>query len=217
MKNSIHSKIEIFTKQPFFFMLLALLISAIIADPVYVMDGTTLRITGDGVITEGAIKMISPEKNYSAVVIDGQINCIGEKAFQLSTSLTSVSINAPIATINAKSFYSCKVLESFIIPDETTTIGADAFSNCDAMISVTYANKLVVIGKYAFYSCQALQTFTLRSGEATTQQTIIHEYAFSNCIELTQIDIFPTLSCIANNTFEECNKISISQIPETVT
>ena len=86
-------------------------------------DGVTCTITGMGTCTDTNLN-IPPE-------IDGYIvTVIGEEAFCLCTSLTSIAI-----------------------PDGVTAIGEWAFSECWSLTNITIPASVTVLGNYAFHEC----------------------------------------------------------------
>ena len=71
-----------------------------------------------------------------AITFDADLTMIGDEAFSLCTSLTSVTIPDSVTTIGNNAFYNCSSLTSVTIPDSVTTIGNGAFQNCDSLTSV---------------------------------------------------------------------------------
>ena len=70
--------------------------------------------------------------------LDGHaVTGIGEKAFSLCLSLTSVTIPDSVTTIGESAFSSCPSLMSVTIPDSVTTIGRRAFFGCPDTLTIT--------------------------------------------------------------------------------
>ncbi|MBR4504150.1 MAG: leucine-rich repeat domain-containing protein [Candidatus Methanomethylophilaceae archaeon] len=62
---------------------------------------------------------------------------IGESAFEMQKSLSSVSLPRSIKKIGAKAFAGCSSLETVEIPRKTEEIGESAFDGCSSMTSFT--------------------------------------------------------------------------------
>ena len=105
---------------------------------------------------------------------------IGDRAFSLCKSLTSVTIPDSVTSIGDAAFYECKSLTSVTIPDSVTEIGDYAFYWCDSLTSVTVPDSVTAIGDYAFYECKNLRSVTIPDSV-----TEIGERAFADCPALT--------------------------------
>ena len=89
-------------------------------------------------------------------VIPGEINGkkvtqIGDSAFTVCTSLTSVTIPDGVTSIDEAAFWGCTSLTSVTIPDSVTSIKSKAFFNCTSLKSVTIPASVtnINIGDYA--------------------------------------------------------------------
>ncbi|MBQ9735062.1 MAG: leucine-rich repeat domain-containing protein [Clostridia bacterium] len=106
-------------------------------------------------------------------VANGSINLtlsgcesIGDSAFQLCTSLTSITIPDSVTSIGSTAFYGCSNLTSITIPDSVTSIGSMAFGGCTQLTSVVIGNGVTRISWSAFGSCSKL-TNVYYKGTAT--------------------------------------------------
>lgn len=68
------------------------------------------------------------------------VETIGERAFALCTSLTSIDLPGSVATIGKEAFDGCTALESIVIPKSVASIGASAFSGCTSLTLYTELN-----------------------------------------------------------------------------
>ena len=82
------------------------------------------------------------------------VTSIGERAFELCSSLTSVTIPNSVTSIGNSAFYKCNSLTSITIPNSITSIGQYAFSSCGKLTSVTIGNNVTSIGERAFEYCR---------------------------------------------------------------
>ena len=125
-------------------------------------------------------------KNYSGAVtipatvtVDETIlnvTSIGEDAFYLCKSLTSVDIPNTVTNIAAWAFCGCANLTSFTIPDGVGCIENGAFLGCSGLTSVSIGNSVTQIGSMAFQSCTRLIDITIPNSV-----TSIENEAFAHC------------------------------------
>lgn len=69
------------------------------------------------------------------------------------------------------------------------------------------------IGAYAF---SGLDKLTTVSFEAESQLTVIEEFAFAGCTELTTIELPDTLEKLGEGTFADCEKLTLVVVPASV-
>ncbi len=99
------------------------------------------------------------------VSIPNGVTSIGEGAFFLCTSLTSVTMQNGVKSIGEEAFSLCTNLTSITIPNSVTSVGKRAFSGCSSLTSVTIPSSVTSIGDYAFSGCTSLTSTSIR-GEA---------------------------------------------------
>lgn len=181
-------------------------------------------ITGKGVIT-----------------FDGDINLIGERAFDSCISLTSITIPNSVAGIGNDAFSGCDNLTSIIIPDGVTSIGEDAFFGCENLTSIIIPDSVTEIGPGAFSGCECLASFYgkfasednrcliidgvlnsfapagLTEYAVTNNVTGIGADAFSGCDNLKSITIPDSVTSIGDFAFENCGNLTSITIPDGVT
>jgi hypothetical protein len=112
------------------------------------------------------------------------VTSIGEMAFWMCTSLTSVTIPNSVTRIGDDAFNGCSSLTSLSIPDGVTSIGNEEFSGCTSLGSVTIGNSVTNIGNYAFSSCTSLTSITIPNSVIC-----IGDSAFGACIGLMAITV----------------------------
>ena len=109
------------------------------------------------------------------------VTAIGNYAFIVCTSLTSVTIPNSITSIGQGAFFGCSGLTSISIPNSVTSIGAEAFRSC-SFVSVTIPNSVSSIGSHAFITCRNLTSVTIPNSV-----TSIDKYTFFGCSSLTSV------------------------------
>ena len=109
------------------------------------------------------------------------VTAIGNYAFIVCTSLTSVTIPNSITSIGQGAFFGCSGLTSISIPNSVTSIGAEAFRSC-SFVSVTIPNSVTSIGSHAFIKCRNLTSVTIPNSV-----TSIDKYTFWGCSGLTSV------------------------------
>ena len=75
------------------------------------------------------------ENGKGIITFDKELTTIGEKAFYLSTTLTSIIIPNGVITIGNGVFFSCSKLSNINIGNSVTTIGMSAFYGCNNLIT----------------------------------------------------------------------------------
>ncbi|MBR5844180.1 MAG: leucine-rich repeat protein [Bacteroidaceae bacterium] len=150
-------------------------------------QGVTYSVTSIG---ESAF---SNSANLTSVTIPSSVTSIGDYAFSWCTNLTSVTIPSSVTSIGRGIFGGCSGLTSIRVEDGNTVY--DSRDNCNAIIE-TATNNLIAgckntvisgsvtsIGKSAFHSI-GLISITIPEGV-----TLIDEFAFTGCNNLTEIRI----------------------------
>lgn len=178
--------------------------------------------------------------NYAFHRIDNlkkiSINCetIGEEAFSGCDYLTDITLGENVKTLGDKAFYTCDALERVEIPSTVTDIGEKTFYSCPALKEAIIRAGTVKAG--TFYNCRALTTliisdnatldatFTVRNAYASgTLETVkigkgeIGNSAFSNCTNLTTVELGDGVTSVGDNAFSKCTALTSINIGDRVT
>lgn len=178
--------------------------------------------------------------NYAFHRIDNlkkiSINCetIGEEAFSGCDYLTDITLGENVKTLGDKAFYTCDALERVEIPSTVTDIGEKTFYSCPALKEAIIRAGTVKAG--TFYNCRALTTliisdnatldasFTVGNTHAKeTLETVkiergeIGNSAFSNCTNLTTVELGNDVTSIGKSAFLKCTQLPSITIGNGVT
>ncbi|GHT49600.1 hypothetical protein AGMMS49982_03390 [Bacteroidia bacterium] len=171
----------------------------------------------------GAVSTIGNSAFYdcsglTSITIPNSVTAIGYNAFYGCSGLTSVTIPGSVTAIGNSAFYGCTGLTSVIIPNSVTAIGESAFNGCTALTKLTIEDGTTALSmvnsdyySYTSFYNSPIDTLylgrnitpTTSFGTALKQVTIgnfvtnIGNYAFSDCSELTEINIGSGLTNIA--------------------
>ena len=169
--------------------------------------------------------------NYAFHRIDNlkkiSINCetIGEEAFSGCDYLTDITLGENVKTLGDKAFYTCDALERVEIPSTVTDIGEKTFYSCPALREAIIRAGTVKAG--TFYNCRALTTLIISDnatldasftvGNTYAKETLetvkigkgeIGNSAFSNCTNLTTVELGDGVTSIGTSAFLKCKQLS---------
>ena len=105
------------------------------------------------------------------------VKVIGDRAFLLYNSLTSINIPNSVTYIGNDAFGCCESLTNINIPNSVTNIGDGAFSGCNSLTSINIPNRVTYIGNSAFRECESLTNINIPNSV-----TNIGNNAFWDCI-----------------------------------
>lgn len=181
----------------------------------------TLTISGSGEIRKNLLDEKDsqidkdPKFNVRTLVIQGEVESIGEDVFRGFSFLTKVEINSPIQSIGDNAFCGCDRLESIKIPASVTRLGTSVFYGCDDLKeieseSLRYPAEDGVLFKVADDGNRILVRYPSdREGEEYSIPkgvVEIEEYAFAKCRNLKSITIPETVRKIGRGAFDACRE-----------
>ena len=159
---------------------------------------------------------------------------IGNNAFSMCSSLSSINLSTSITTIGNSAFNSCTALTSVAIPNSVNSLGVRVFYNCEKLSSVSIGTGISVINDYAFGACEALTSIVIPSNITTLSQyafsysgltsveipntvTSLGESVFSYCDDLVNVTIGTGVTEISKLAFSYCSSLQSVNIPNNVT
>ena len=197
------------------------------------VDGVLYNVSGSSVTVTGYSDDTPSEVAIPGLVTirgtEYQVTSIGQEAFQMCSSITSVTIPVSVTSIGGGAFWQCNSLTSvtftsessvasidysafaytgltsITIPNSVTSIGDWAFEGCSSLTSVTFTpeSSVTSIGGRAFEGCTGLTSITIP--ESVTR---IDAVAFSGCTGLTSITILNSVTSIGSGAFEDCSNLT---------
>lgn len=153
---------------------------------------------------------------------------VSKKAFYFCDALKSVTLTDDVKTIGEEAFRECRSLESIEIPSSVTELGTCAFKSCFALKTAVIKGGTVkgsLVTEATFYNCNALETLVISdnatldasfkaANSKSTLKTVkigkgeIGDSAFSNCTNLTTVELGDGVTKIGTNAFIRCTQIS---------
>ena len=170
----------------------------------YVSAGLEYTLSGDSTYyTVSGIGTCTDTEIYIPATYQGiPVKEIGERAFRLNDTITSVVLPDSITTIGDSAFDGCTVLASINLPEGLTTIEGVAFGST-AITSIVIPASVQQIGDRAFFGCGNLKSVTI--GQGSTLDRI--GSVFDLCSSLESIVIPSGVTRIGQNAFYLCRSL----------
>ncbi|MBR6287386.1 MAG: leucine-rich repeat domain-containing protein [Bacteroidaceae bacterium] len=151
----------------------------------YINGGKDLEVTHLLLSNSYRGNVVIPEE-VTYMNITRNVTGIGNWAFYLCYSLTSVTIPNSVTSIGTEAFNGCRSLTSVTIPDSVTSIGRQAFFGCSGLTSVTIGNSVTSIEQGAFGGCHGLASITIPSSVTYIGSGAFNSYNISIVISLIE-------------------------------
>ena len=223
-----------------------LVVNALSKDISYKVNGTTLEFSvindNDSVRTCMLSKAynVSGDIRIPSKIFDYDVVSIGPSVFDNCTGLTSVTIPNSVTEIWEFAFSGCSGLTSVTIPPSVDTIGAKVFSWCSSIneIKIEDSSRVLSVDKTIFDDCPIstlyigrdlridssssprFPTFnqnTLKNVSFGEHVTIIPDYAFDHCTNLSSVLFSKSITSIGAFAFRECTRLNSLMIPSSIT
>ena len=146
----------------------------------------------------------------------------------VTSQITKITIPKTVQHIESRCFDQCENMTEFVIEGATDgtsqlkEIDSHAFLNCKKLASITLPNSVTYLGDDApnsieggvFEGCESLTSFTFPSSYASNN---LPSFTFKNCTNLATINWNGyNPKRLNNSTFYGCDKITWSQVPQSV-
>ena len=163
--------------------------------------------------------------NIKSVTIPGSVKSIGSCAFADCSSLTELNLSEGLNSISNYAFGNCSGLTKIVLPESVTEIGSGAFYNNESATSI-YITDLEKWLKIDFDENtthpSSIQKKLYLNGQLITSViipdsiTVICDYAFLNCKDITSVTLHSKVVRIGKCAFSGCSLTNIA-IPDSVT
>ena len=146
----------------------------------------------------------------------------------VTSQITKITIPKTVQHIESRCFDQCENMTEFVIEGATDgtsqlkEIDSHAFLNCKKLASITLPNSVTYLGENdptssdggVFEGCESLTSFTFPSSYASNN---LPSFTFKNCTNLATINWNGyNPKRLNNSTFYGCDKITWSQVPQSV-
>ncbi len=146
----------------------------------------------------------------------------------VTSQITKITIPKTVQHIESRCFDQCENMTEFVIEGATDgtsqlkEIDSHAFLNCKKLASITLPNSVTYLGDDVptsreggvFEGCESFTSFTFPSSYASNN---LPSFTFKNCTNLATINWNGyNPKRLNNSTFYGCDKITWSQIPQSV-
>ena len=194
-------------------------------------DNATWSIDSNGILTisgSGKITSNSSINDHNDIitgaVIQGGITEICQGIFRQMPNLKYIEIKEGVSSIGALAIQNCANLTSITIPSTVTEIGANNFTSCPALEEINAADSNTYFTDINGVLIDVKKHILIRypAGKKDISYTIpenvssIYNYAFEDCVNLTEINIPETLGIINSYAFYGCDGLKNVTIPKSV-
>lgn len=169
----------------------------------------------DKVIIESGVISIGSnafdDSNIESIEIADSVSFIGEYAFRDCKNLTSVQIPYGVRTLSWGLFDGCTSLSSVILPDTIERTDYEVFMGCTSLRSIILPESICII-EHGVFAESGLESISIPGNCESIQVA-----AFSDCENLTSVNLSEGVKRLYNGCFSGCIKLSIVKIPSSVT
>ncbi|MDE7363439.1 MAG: leucine-rich repeat domain-containing protein [Ruminococcus sp.] len=170
------------------------------------------------------IKYLMTKKTTEFIIPDS-VTHIVKGAFSHCTSLKSITIPNSVTSIGEAAFFCCENLKNIEVSEKNKMFCSldNILYNKDMTVIIEYPiaketaefiipDSVTIISDYAFSGCTNLTSITIPDSV-----TSIGEWAFSGCISLTSITIPDSVTSIGDSAFYYCPSLKIITIHDNIT
>ena len=172
------------------------------------------KLIMDGEIESVGDLAFSQCTNLKSVVIQGgNIKSLGTALFGGCSSLTDVKLEEGITSSEGFAFSSCTALKAVTLPESMTDLGMGDFQNCKSLQEVNIPQSVCTIPYSMFKGCLSLKKIKF---PASVYQ--INGHAFEHCAQMESITFQGEIITINEEAFQDCVSLSVIEcMMDTVT
>ena len=186
------------------------------------------EVTIPETVTAGVTYNRVLQGNATYKVIMLRANLFRAADTDVTSQITKITIPKTVQHIESRCFDQCENMTDFVIEGATDgtsqlkEIDSHAFLNCKKLASITLPNSVTYLGDDVptsreggvFEGCESLTSFTFPSSYASNN---LPSFTFKNCTNLATINWNGyNPKRLNKNAFENCDKITWSQVPQSV-
>ncbi len=166
--------------------------------------------------------------NLKTINLPDTITHIYMEAFRDCDSLVNFEIPKNVVYIGDNAFNNCDSLTEITIPESVEEIRSSAFGYCYNLSTVNFKAKNCILYNDVFYNSpikrlnvgagvnnlpnlRTLETATFADGA-----TIVPDYTFSNCTELTSVTLPDSIETIGFRAFDFCSSLESIKLPKNL-
>lgn len=149
--------------------------------------------------------------NIKGVVFEGDLETLGESAFDGCTKLKRVAFCGNAETLDCNAFKNCTNLTNVILPKGLKQIKSACFKQCYNLESITIPETVTNIPNDCFRGCTGLKQVNF--GENAMR---IGNNAFAGCINLSKIDGLKGVQTIGDGAFMQCKSLTKAYLPDRI-
>ena len=184
----------------------------------------TIPETVTAAVTYGGV--LQGNATYKVIML--RANLFREASSGVTSQITKITIPKTVQHIESRCFDACVNMTEFVIEGATDgtsqlkEIDSHAFLDCKKLASITLPNSVTYLGDDVptsreggvFEGCESLTSFTFPSSYASNN---LPSFTFKNCTNLATINWNGyNPKRLNKNAFENCDKITWSQVPQSV-
>ena len=157
--------------------------------------------------------------SLTSIKLPEGINSIGNHAFSVCSSLTSIQLPEGIKSIGTWTFYGCSSLTSIRLPEGIKSIGDEAFYGCESLSSIGLPNSLETIGVNPFVICNNLNIISHSDRFKIINSLLIdcESSTVITCLNKDKEIIVPNgILHIGDHAFYECSSLTSIRLPEGI-
>lgn len=148
-------------------------------------------------------------KNLKTVELPKGLTTMGSYCFE-KTIIEKIVLPGSLEVLETSTFLNCSLLSTVIISDGVTKLGSQAFRGCKSLKTLNIPSSVVELGSDLFWE-SGLETITIPE-----TVSVIGNWLFEDCINLTEVEFNPKMTTLPNSMFEGCVKLTRVSLSDTI-